>query len=104
MARIELEIEHTLSPASAHARMQALGEYYQHRHGAHVVWAETNGEIEVKYIGIKLVVRVRVEPRRVHCEAPDPGFLLRKRGAEYLRRKIGRYLDPSVAIEALPRG
>lgn len=104
MARIELEVEHSLPPESALLRVQALGEYYEHRHGAQVTWHDGNGEIQVKYIGIKLVVKVRVEPRRVHCEAPDPGFLLRKRGTEYLRKKITRYLDPAVPVDSLPRG
>lgn len=104
MARIELEVEHSLSPESALARMHALGEYYQNHYGAHVVWSAGSCDIQVKYVAIKLAVKVRVDDRRVHCEGPDPGFLLRKRGTEYLRKKIARYLDPAVAIESLPRG
>ncbi|MCC6620352.1 MAG: polyhydroxyalkanoic acid system family protein [Deltaproteobacteria bacterium] len=102
-SRIELEVAHDLPIEEAHARMLALGEYYHHRHGAVVTWADHQGDIAVRYLGIKLHVRVLVEARRVHCEAPDPGFLLRKRGIEYLRKKIARYLDPATAVDALPR-
>ncbi|MFO0744805.1 MAG: polyhydroxyalkanoic acid system family protein [Myxococcota bacterium] len=103
MARIELEVDHSLPAAVALARMHALGEYYQHRHGASVHWDDKTGDIQVKYVGLKLGVRVRVDDRRVHCEAPDPGFLLRRRGIEYLRKKIQRYLDPGTPVELLPR-
>ena len=83
--------------------MQALAEYYTHRHGAAVTWATHAADIAVRYLGITLHVRVRVEERRVHCEAPDPGFLLRKRGIEYLRKKIARYLDTATPVAELPR-
>jgi len=102
-SRIELEVAHDLPLDQAHERMQALGEYYHNRHGAVVTWADHTGDIAVRYLGIKLHVRVQVDARRVHCEAPDPGFLLRKRGIEYLRKKIARYLDAATAVGALPR-
>lgn len=104
MSRIELAVDHTLPMDAALARMHALADYYIHRHGATVQWDHGVGDIHVKYIGVKLLVRVKVDSHCVHCEAPDPGFLLRRRGLDYLRKKLTRYLDPATPVELLPRG
>ena len=102
MARIELDVEHTLPQPDALARVKVLGAYYRDHHGATVTWNDAVGTIEARYLAIRLHALVRVEATRVHCEAPDPGFLLRRRGTEYLRKKIQRYLDPATPIELLP--
>ena len=102
-SRIDLEVAHNLPIEQAVERMHALGEYYHHRHAATVTWTGNAGDIAVRYLGLRLHVIVRVEAQRVFAEAPDPGFLLRKRGIEYLRKKIGRYLDPATAVSDLAR-
>ena len=102
-SRIELDVAHEHTPDRALERLQALAEYYHHRHGATVTWEGHAGDLTVRYLGLRLHVRFQVEPGRVHCSAPDPGFLWRKRGLEYLRKKIARYLDPATPVEALPR-
>ena len=102
-SRIELEVAHSLPITQALERLYALGDYYHHRHGAVVTWSDHVGDIVVRYLGLRLTVRVRLDDARVTCDAPDPGFLLRKKGLEYLRKKINRYLDPATAVSDLPR-
>ncbi len=103
MARMELDVVHTLTLEDAIERIRALGEFYHHRHGAQVSWTHHTCTLEARYVGIRLSANARVEPTRVHVDCSDPGFLLRKRGAEYLRKKLERFLDPNNALESLPR-
>jgi hypothetical protein len=97
MAKIDLEVAHTLTPEDALARIQALGEYYVHRHHAEVTWRGTAVVIVARYVGVRLEVQAKVGPQSVHAETRDLGFLLRKVGAEYLRKKLLRYLGPLQA-------
>ncbi len=103
MARMELDVPHTLPHEDALERIKALGEFYHHRHGAQVTWTHHTCTLEARYVGIRLSANCRVDASRVHVDCSDPGFLLRKRGAEYLRKKLERFLDPNIPLETLPR-
>lgn len=99
--RIELRVPHTLTLEEARARMEALGDYYRARHHASVSWHEDVVTIDVRYLGVRVSVRARLEAHAVQVDASDPGFLLRSRGAKYLDAKIRRYLHEPLAT--LPR-
>jgi len=68
-----------------------------------VSWSGLSCSIAVRYLGLQVSGDARVDPHGVHIEAVDPGFLLRKRAADYLRRRFERYLDPATPLAELPR-
>jgi hypothetical protein len=101
--RIAVEVEHALAIEDAIARIEALAEFYRNKYRAEVTWNGRTADLVVRYLGIRIEVVVRVEPRRVTCDASDPGFLLRGQGTKYLRAKLERFLDPGNALADLPR-
>lgn len=100
----ELSVPHRLELTDARARLRALAEYLSNKYGLAIAWT---GEDEASISGSYLVVTVsgnlRLTPATVTFTGKDPGMLWRGKAKEYLLRKLQRYLDPSAAVETLPR-
>lgn len=96
---------HGLPIEDARARMQALTDYLTRRHGLQVSWVGDKGSVRGKVMGmVSIDGTFELRAKDVHVEAKDPGFLWRKKAVEYLQKKFGQYLDPSVPVEQLDRG
>lgn len=101
---MELDIPHSLALEEARARLQALCDYMQHRHGAQVTWIEQDrATIRGKYAVFAITAELRIEPGRVHVQGTDPGLALRAAAKKYVSGKLLFYLDPARAPDSLPR-
>ena len=101
---VDVVVGHGLSADEARLRIEALGDYYANRYGAQVSWSGGQARVIGKWTVVTLDVAVNVSAADVRVRAPDPGRLLRKKMIGYAERKLRAYLDPSVAVSALPRG
>lgn len=103
---LELEHRHTIDDAQAKARMEALGDYFANRHNLKVAWVSpTKATVTGKYALITIAGELELAgPGHIKLRGPDPGFLLRKKAEDYLRRKLTAYLDLATPVEALARG
>jgi hypothetical protein len=102
---MNIDFKHGLQPDEAKARLRALGEYLQNRHGIQCTW-DASGEqanIAGKYMVVNIRGSVKFAPGVVHFEGEDPGFLLRGKAKQYLTEKLEKYMDPSVPVDRLPR-
>jgi hypothetical protein len=93
-----------LDKEDARARLVKLGEYLQNRHGIKVSWSGDTGRFSGKYLVVHIDGELALGDGVVRVSGKDPGFLWRRRAADYLKRKLESYLDPSVAPDQLPTG
>jgi hypothetical protein len=104
MSSLRIEYPHKLADDDARARVKALGEYLQNKHGLGVSWSDgDHARITGRYMVVTIEGTVTVLPGMVIFEGKDPGFLWRGKAKEYLQAKLRKYLDPSVAVDSLPR-
>jgi hypothetical protein len=102
---MEIDFRHALPEAEATERLQALGDYLQNRHGIKVDWVDANrATFHGKYMVVKIDGELTRGPGIVRFRGKDPGFLWRKRAADYIEGKLKVYLDPATPIQELPRG
>src|SRR5687768_9766348 len=102
---MEIDYKHGLPDDDAKARLDALGEYLNNKHGIKVAWVNpTTAKFTGKYMVVKIDGQLTMAPGVVKFRGEDPGFLWRKRAVEYIEGKISKYLDPKVALADLPRG
>ena len=99
---MKFDYPHKLGKEVARARLLRLGQYLQNRHGIQVSWAGDKGSFRGKYLVVQIEGELTLADGVVRVTGKDPGFLWRKRAAEYLRGKLEAYLDPSVALDQLP--
>ena len=101
--RIQITVSHRLPAEDALARVHALGNYFQNRHGMIMRWeSERVGHLAGRYMLITIDGRFSVDDRAVHLDGQDPGFLLRAKATDYLQRKLESYLDPTTPLADLP--
>jgi hypothetical protein len=105
MGAMHIEHKHELSIADARARVRALGEYLQNRHGIGVTWDASgeNARVHGRYMVVEIEGAVAFRDGLVVFEGKDPGFLWRGRAQKYLAEKLAKYLNPAAALETLPR-
>ncbi len=104
---MSLRIEHplgTLDKGEAKTRLEALGDYFQNKHGLKVTWQGESATVQGKYLVVAIDGSLRFEGEKVVFEGKDPGMLWRGKAKEYLAGKLAKYLDPATSVEALPRG
>jgi hypothetical protein len=101
---MKFDYPHALGRDDARARLARLGEYLQNRHGIRVTWAGDVGRFQGKYLVVHIEGELALAEGVVHVTGSDPGFLWRKRAAEYIRGKLESYLDPKAALDDLPTG
>ncbi len=100
---MNFEYVHTLEKTDAKARLEALSEYLENRHGIRCVWDGDNGTIRGKYLVVKIEGDMHIEEDRIRFSGRDPGLLWRKKATNYMQKKLALYLDPKTPIEELPR-
>lgn len=103
---MSLRIEHPLGALSrddAKARLEALGEYFQNKHGLAVTWQGDVASVRGKYMVVTIDGSMRFDGNKVVFEGQDPGMLWRGKAKEYLAGKLAKYLEPSRALADLPR-
>ena len=102
---MEIDFKHDLSADDARARLQALGQYLQTRHGIRVSWADpSTAKFSGRYLVVKIEGELTMEGTMVRFRGEDPGFLWRKKATDYIHGKLSKYLDPRTPLDALPRG
>src|SRR5262245_8766844 len=100
---MNFDFPHGFSKEDARARLEALGEYLTNRHGIRVAWSGDKASVTGKYLVVAIEAEMTVQDRAVAVIGKDPGLLLRKKAVNYLKEKLGIYLDPKTPIERLPR-
>lgn len=101
---MKFDYPHTLDKEDARTRLLRLGDYLMNRHGIQVSWSGDRGSFRGKYLVVQIEGELVLGDGVVHVTGKDPGFLWRKRAAEYLKSKLATYLDPSRPAEKLPTG
>jgi len=102
---MEIDYRHELPEPEAKARLHALGDYLQNRHGIKVDWLdEHRATFHGKYMVVKIDGELSASPGIVRFRGKDPGFLWRKRAVEYIEGKLKVYMDPKNPLDELPRG
>ncbi len=100
----EIEHKHSFSVEEARARIGALGEYLQNKHGLSVSWTgDDTAKINGKYLVVTIEGSVEVKADKVSFSGKDPGMLWRGKAKDYLNNKLSKYLDAATDVEALPR-
>jgi hypothetical protein len=101
----ELTIEHrfTMAKGDARARLQALGEYLQNKHGLSVSWSGDMANVSGRYVVVAIEGRLDVSEGVARFTGKDPGFLWRGKAKDYLEYKLRTYLDPARPLDQLPR-
>src|SRR5690606_36580046 len=100
------EIEHArgLPADDASARLHAIAEYLENKHGLSVQWLnDDEATIHGKYLVVTIEGTVSLRADRVRFSGKDPGMLWRGKAKEYLQGKLAKYLNPSTPLDALPR-
>jgi len=99
-----ITVPHRCTLEDALARASALGEYFVNRHGMQLQWeSERVAHLTGRYMLISFDATFTLTEAKVQIDGKDPGFLLRSKAQDYLRRKVNEYLDPAVPLDALPR-
>lgn len=100
---MEIDFPYTFSEEDALARLQILGEYLRNRHGITVTWLDSSrAKFSGKYMVVNIDGELSIGSGRAQFKGADPGFLWRKRAAEYIRGKLAKYLDPNTPVADLP--
>ncbi len=102
---MEIDYRHVLSNEDARTRLSMLGAYLSNKWGIKIAWPDTDrATFSGKYLVVRIEGEIRLGDKVVQFRGQDPGFLWRKRAAEYIQGKLSRYLDPATAPADLPTG
>ena len=105
MSDLRIDYPHKLPDDDARARLKALGDYLTNKHGIGVTWRDPDhATVRGRYLVVSIEGSVTLSPGMVVFAGKDPGFLWRGKAKDYLQGKLRKYLDPSVALDSLPRG
>jgi len=101
---MEIEHKHSLSEDDARARLKALGEFFENKHGLRITWSgDDRASITGKYLVVNIDGAVELLPGKVSFSGKDPGMLWRGKAKAYLKGKLEKFFDSSVALADLPR-
>jgi hypothetical protein len=100
---MRIEQAHGFSNEEAKARLQALGEYFQNKHGIAVTWSGDRATVKGKYLVVGIEGELSFEPGKAIFEGKDPGMLWRGKARDYISEKLKTYLDASHKLEELKR-
>ena len=67
------------------------------------IGSDDQAKISGKYMIVTIEGTLSLEPGQAKFQGKDPGMLWRGKAQEYLLHKLGKYLDPAVTADALPR-
>ena len=103
MAKIKLDIPHSLTAEEAKKRVEALFGYWGRKYGVKATWAGDVANFAGKVMGISFDGQLTVLTGKIAGDAADPGFLLRGQAQKYLLKKFGDYLDPKKTVADLAK-
>jgi hypothetical protein len=92
-----------MSHEEAKARLEALGDYLQNRHGINVTWSGDQASFKGKYLVVHIEGTLTLDGKKALFNGKDPGFLWRGKASDYIKKKLTQYLDPAKKLEELPR-
>jgi hypothetical protein len=98
---MRLEKKHSFSADEALARLQALADYWNRKHGLRFDFTETRATVSGEVKGVKIRAEVHLEPGAIRVEADDPPLLLRAIAKAYVASKLDHFLDPALAVADL---
>jgi len=101
VAKIKLDIPHSLAADEAKKRIEALFAYWGRKYGVKATWANEVASYQGKVMGISFDGKLAVLAGKIAGEAIDPGFLLRGQAKKYLDQKFAHYLDPKKTVADL---
>lgn len=93
----------SLSQDDAKARLGALGDYLQNKHGIAVNWNGDAATVRGKYLVVAIEGSLSFAGGKAVFEGKDPGMLWRGKAKQYLAEKLAAYLDAKTPLEQLPR-
>jgi hypothetical protein len=100
----ELSCAHALELGDARARLHALGDYLGNKYGLTVTWTgEDEATISGSYLVVTISGHLKLSPTNASFTGKDPGMLWRGKARDYLQAKLTKYLNPSLALDTLPR-
>jgi hypothetical protein len=98
---MKLDKPHSHSQEDAVARIRALTDYWDTRHGTRTVWTGNSARISGKVKGLSFDGTFTVEERRLIADV-KVGFLAEAIGGRgYVERKLDDYLNPNNTLESL---
>ena len=101
---MEFDYSHNLSDEAVRARLSALGDYLQNRHGIAVTWdGDDRALFKGKYKSAEIDGAMTFGPRTLHFKGKDPGWKYRKLATWYIQKKLKAYFDESTPLDQLPR-
>lgn len=103
MAKIKLDIPHSLAQDEARKRIEALFGYWGRKYAVKSNWAGEVATFAGKVMGISFDGQLSVLVGKITGEAADPGLLLRGQVEKYLKKKFADYLDPAKKLADLAR-
>jgi hypothetical protein len=101
MGTLKFEVPHSLDPAEAKRRTEALLKYWGQKYGVQSQWSGDSATLNGKVMGIQLKATLAITASTVGGEASDPGLLFRDAARKYLTQKFNAYLSPSADLVAL---
>jgi len=100
---MKLDRTHSFSQEEAVARVRALTDYWDTRHGTHTDWQGSTARIKGKVKGLSFDGTFSIDERHLVAEV-KVGLLAEALGGRgYVERKLTDYLDPARTLEELRR-
>ena len=100
-AMMRYERSYSCDDEEARARLKALTDYWDVKHGVPCDWDGGRARLAGKKLGVKYDATVTVRDGTIVAEV-KAGFLAEKLGARsYVERKVDDYLDPANDLETL---
>ena len=98
---MKLERTYKFPEEEAVARVRALTDYWDTRHGTRTVWQDNTALIKGKVKGISFNGDFRFQGNRLLADVKVGFFAEKIGGRAYVERKLDDYLDPANSLESL---
>jgi hypothetical protein len=97
---MKLENPHSFTKDEATARMKALTDYWDKKHGIRAEWHGSTARIKGKVKVVSFEGSFTLEDRRLIADF-KVSFGGEMIGRPYIERKLAEYLDPTITLESL---
>jgi hypothetical protein len=98
---MKLEKDHAFTRDEAVARIRALTDYWDTKHGTSTTWSGNSARITGKVKGVSFDGHFSVEERRLLADVKVGFFAEMIGGKAYVERKVDDYLNPGNSLESL---
>lgn len=97
---MKLEQAHPFTRDEATARMKALTDYWDRKHGIHSEWQGSTARIKGRVKVVSFEGSFTLDDHRLIADL-KVSFGGEMIGRPYVERKLAEYLDPAVTLESL---